>query len=150
MLGGFFCRHPQEFPRGFSSKSKQAKLLAFLFTQPTAKGDICGLLAQRGQMPTNLPSPGTLVTPGAVRQAHGTAPGAALPVHQHFASPMAMPWLYYQEWSFRGAFSASPFCLQRKKYFHCVKQAAANHGYCFVYIFMSLSIYMSALPRSVC
>lgn len=39
MLGGFFCRHPQEFPRGFSSKSKQAKLLAFLFTQPTAKGD---------------------------------------------------------------------------------------------------------------
>lgn len=42
------------------------------------------------------------------------------------------------------AFYASCLCLQRKKCFHCVNQAMANPGYCFVYVFMSLSIYVSS------
>lgn len=42
------------------------------------------------------------------------------------------------------AFYASCLCLQRKKCFHCVNQAMANAGYCFVYVFMSLSIYVSS------
>lgn len=64
-LVGFFADTPRNFQGVSPVKASRQNSWLFSSPSPQRKGTR-GPLAQQGQMPTYLLSPGTLVTPGAV------------------------------------------------------------------------------------